>query len=62
MEIVRSDGDVRNLPGNGRAVIDGNAHIGLGQRRRIVDAIPDHDDYMAIGPLRLHKAGLWPPA
>ena len=33
MEIIRRDSDVRNFSGNGRAVTDGNAHVGLGQRR-----------------------------
>ena len=58
MEIIRRNGDVRDLSGNGRAVTDSNAHIGLGQRRGIVDAIPNHDDRMAFRPFRLHKAGL----
>ena len=42
MEIVRRNSDVHDPSGASCAVIDGNAHIGLGQRRGIVDALPNH--------------------
>ena len=40
---------------SGCAVTDGDANIGLGQHQGVVDAVPDHDDRMALCPFGLHK-------
>ena len=37
-ETVGSDGDVRDFPGDGGPVADGDARVRLGQGRRVVDA------------------------
>ncbi len=52
-QTVGRDGDVRDLAGNGSAVVDGNADVGGGQGGGVVDAVADHDDGVALG------LGLW---
>ena len=39
LEAVGSDGDVRDLPGDGGTVADGDARVRLGQGRRVVDTV-----------------------
>ena len=39
-EILRGNGDVSDLPGDGRAGGDGDAGVRLGEGGRIVDAVP----------------------
>ena len=48
-QILSRDGDICHLTGNRGAAADGNAHIGKGERRGIVDAVADHDDSAAPG-------------
>ena len=47
-ETVGSDGDVRDFPGDGGPVADGDARIRLGQGRRVVDAVAHHQDSMSL--------------
>ena len=50
-EILRGNGDVGDLPGDGRAGGDGDARVRLRQSRGVVDAVTDHDDRVSGGTL-----------
>lgn len=54
-QIICSNGDVRDLPGDGGSVADGNTYISLRQCRGVVDAVPDHYDSVSSCTLQLHK-------
>ena len=47
IQIVRTDGDIRDLSGNLCTVTDGDTYICCGQCGRIIDTISDHNDLMA---------------
>ena len=57
-QAFRRDGDVRDLARDGSAVADGDADVRRRQRRRVVDAVADHDDRAAGSALGLDEAGL----
>ena len=57
-EIVRRDGDIRDLPGDGRPGGDGDAHVRLAEGGAVVDAVADHDDLAPGGVLRADEGGL----
>lgn len=48
LKAVGSDGDVRDLPGDGGTVADGDARVRLGQGRRVVDTVAHHQDSMPL--------------
>ena len=57
-EILRGNGDVGDLSGDGRAGGDGNAGIRLGEGGRIVDAVPHHDNGVSLFLFLTDKGGL----
>ena len=56
-QAVGGNRDIRNFPGNGRAVADGNADVSGGQGRGVVDAVAQHDNGVPGGFFGLHKVG-----
>ena len=57
-QAVGRDGNIGDLPGQRRAAADGDAGVRLGQGRRVVDAVPHHQDTVAFPAQRGHIAGL----
>ncbi|CAN4028581.1 NADPH-dependent glutamate synthase, partial [Dysosmobacter welbionis] len=53
-QAVGGDGDVGNLPGDGRPIADGDAGVRLGESRGVIDAVPHHEDGMAFLPQSGH--------
>ena len=51
-QVLRGDGNVGDLPRNGRAGGDGDARVRLGQGGGVVHAVADHDDRAPGGLLR----------
>ncbi len=49
-QAVGGDGDVGDLPGDGRPVADGDAGVRLGEGRGVVDAVPHHEDGVPLTP------------
>ena len=48
--VAADERDVGRLDGDVRARADGDAHIGLGQGRCVVDAVADHGHDAALRP------------
>ena len=48
LELARDERDVRRLDGDVGAGADREADVRLGQRRRVVDAVADHPDELAL--------------
>ena len=57
-QILRGNGDVGDLPGDGRAGGDGDAGVRLGEGGRIVDAVPHHDNGVSLFLFLTDKGGL----
>ena len=49
-QTVGGNGDVGNLPGNGRSITDGDAGVRLRKSRGVVDAIPHHQYGVPLPP------------
>ena len=49
-QAVGGDGDVGDLPGDGRPVADGDARVRLGEGWGVVDAVPYHENGVPFPP------------
>ena len=54
VEPARGERDVGDLLRDGGARAHGDAHIGGGERRRVVNAVTHHDDALSASHERLH--------
>ena len=59
--VAADERDVGRLDRDVGAGADGDAQVGLGERRRVVDAVADHRDPAALGLEALRSSRPCPP-